>query len=239
MKRYWDYTERERAAMTREQVEQFFDYELMERGVLKVPPLILQDLKPEPDLKRTTWFQVGSVLFNTIEKAEAYMKLEPHTSGYNYAVGYDKEYAEPVDKEIKQVQKFDREEMANAATVLSANKAIKEANRKDEQAHAKATEEQGRVLDGLTSDWMECQDRDRQHKRVIDTRLNYLQLANGDDVIAENFLRKLFPVAVIEEADKWFGIEPSTVPVEAVPDALAAKAEPAKVAAMKSDEIDF
>ena len=44
---YWSLSEKERANLTREQVEGSADFELMSLGVLAVPPLVLEE---EPDV---------------------------------------------------------------------------------------------------------------------------------------------------------------------------------------------
>ena len=208
MKRYWDYTEKERAAFTREQVAEFLDYELMEVGVLKVPPLVLEEIKPEPPLKRTMWFSVGGTLFRTADQAQRFLALEPHDEDYNYSCGYDKKFAKPASREIRQVELFDMAEVANAATILSQNKAAKEANDKAREAHAKAVKEQENVLDHLIDNWERCVEKANKHQRVIDTRAQYIKLANGDREVAANFLLKVFSQAEIDAADAWFTGEP-------------------------------
>jgi hypothetical protein len=81
MKRYWDYSEQERAELTAEQVEKLLAYELMEQGVLVVEPLRVEEiqeiklptrrvfmLSEAQQYSGTTSLNIG---FETIEQAES------------------------------------------------------------------------------------------------------------------------------------------------------------------------
>lgn len=204
-KTYWDHTERERSALTREQVESLLDHELMERGVIKVVPPVIQPVEPEPTMQREMWYGVGGLLFRTAEDAAAVLKMNPHKEGYNWSADYKYKYAEPIDQDISQSSLYVRSEVDAFAKILAKNKQVNEANAKASELYAKAAQDQDKVLDALWGDWQQCREKAQAHQRVIDTRQEYIRLA-GDPFVAETFLRKAFNESQIDAADKWFEI---------------------------------
>jgi len=82
MKTYWDLSEPERAAMTRDDVARYIDAELMLKGVLAVAPLTLVDETP-PALATEPYYRVGDeyttldVAFRSEADARAFLGLGP------------------------------------------------------------------------------------------------------------------------------------------------------------------
>src|SRR5579859_586132 len=111
MKTYWDLSEKERAALSREDVERYIDAELMMKGVLKVTPLMLEPLPSAPE-PTTTYYQVstGSVytldpLFRTAADAEAFLAMRPCREGREWCTGASIKFVDPLrEPEIKAVR---------------------------------------------------------------------------------------------------------------------------------------
>lgn len=235
MKTYAEYTKRERSEMTEEQVKALLDAELMVKGVLKVAPPVLQKIE-EVELRSTIYFEAGGVYFDTAEQAASFLKLNPKKDSYDYQVGYEIKYPEPLEQEIKQVKLYDRVDVLNAKLVLSKNHKAKEANEQEEKRYQEAVKKVGAVLDEVWSDWNRCRSLAYYHKKVVDTRAEYMKLIGGDEALAETFLRKAFRVDEIKASNEWFGLpevqvnppQECAVPVQEVP-----------VQEKQSDEVPF
>jgi DNA-directed RNA polymerase subunit N (RpoN/RPB10) len=207
MKTYWDYSEKERSEMTEEQVRSMLDVELMEKGVLKVEPPVLRPVE-NIEVARQTYFEAGSILFKTAEEAHSFLALHPHKEGYDYSgAGYDYKYAQPLESEVRQVSMCIKQDVVNLSTTLAKNKEAKTWNEQAEQKYKKACEAQNKVLDGVWEDWYRCRDLTLQHKKVIDTRAEYLQLTNRDEALARTFLAKVFTEEEIKDAMEWFEVK--------------------------------
>lgn len=207
MKTYWDYTEKERAAFTREEVEGFLDRELMERGVLKVIAPKLELVESEPAMRRETWYSVGGLLFKTVDDANAVVNLHPHKEGYNWSADYKYKYAETVETEIQQVQLYVRADVDAFAKILAKNKRAKEANEKANSEYMKASTAQDKVLDGVWSDWSGCRDKADKNQKVLDTASEYIRMTESNRDLAREFLGKAFSESEITSAEEWFGAE--------------------------------
>lgn len=215
MKTYWDYTEKERSEMERDFVSTLLDAELMTKGVLKVEPPILRPVPNAPVLEQETWYCVGDNLFASAEQASSFLELKPHKERYNYEVGYDHKYAEPLEGEIKTVKIFSRQGILSASKILSEIKTAKEANDKAERAFKEASKEVDKVLNGVWEDWHACQAIARNKQKVLNTFNDYKKTAGGDERIAFGFLRKVFSQESIKEAFDWLAVEMPNIPEEA------------------------
>jgi hypothetical protein len=210
MKTYWDYSEKERSQMPEATVHGMLDIELMEKGVLKVVAPMLLPIEPV-ELKKMMMFQVGGILFKTAELAQKFLELEPKEEGYTYEVGYDIKHPKAIDPRIVQVEIHDEQSVLNSRQILVKNKSAKEQNDKAMEIFNKASKAMEDTLSGVWEDWHRCRGMECEHKNVIDTLETYKKMADGDAVIAEKFLEKIFTTAQIAAAKAWFGIEREVV----------------------------
>ena len=216
MNRYWDRTEKERAEMTREQVQSFIDVELMEKGVLKVEPPQLQPFE-EVVLPKATYYEVyrkgqygvqgSSVLFLTPEKAQAFIDLGPlwEDSNWNYA---DKHFAQAGrELSIRSTELPCETDVVNAGSALKRNETIEKNNKELQEGYSNQLKAVEDAASGVWDDWQECQQKAREHKRIIDTRAEYLRLCGNNAMLADTFLAKAFTEDQVKAAKAWFGIE--------------------------------
>ena len=204
MKTYWDYNEKERSKMDKKQIESLLEVELMTKGVLKVKA---PELKPIKEIKvaKQTFFSVGSIFFKTVEQAKQFLTLNPFSSDYDYSVGYDLKY--PKDyalKEIIQVELCDKQSYMNAKTILSQNNSAKKYNEEVQEKYDKACKKMTEILQGVWDNWYECKSLTEKHQKVTDTKKEYMQLTNNNEVLAEQFLSKVFSIDEIRQAKEWF-----------------------------------
>ena len=206
MKTYWDYSEKERSLMTREDVSNLLDTELMTKGVKKVIAPVLKPIK-DVKIETETWFEVDGTFFKSAEQAQSFLALDPRKSTYEYSCGYDYHYACELDPKIEQKQLYSRQALLNLSTILKENKASKEYNEKVTNEYEKQMKEVNNVLSEVWEDYYACQEKAAKHQAVITTRNEYLTLTKQDKALAETFLSKVYSQKEIQEADKWFGEE--------------------------------
>jgi hypothetical protein len=219
MNRYWDKTQQERAAMTREQVQAYLDVELMEQGVAKVDPPQLQEVVAV-DLEKVVYFQVSykgeygdrtdtDILFETVEQARQFIELCPLRRDSRYEYGWDHKYAIPMrEMAIKKIELPSESAVANMASVLKRNKAAEEANTKARNAYNKAIKAVEEATAGVWHDWEECREKERQAAKIYATLDEYIRLCDGNRETALRFLGKLYDSEQIAEAFAWRGEEP-------------------------------
>jgi hypothetical protein len=208
MKRYWDHTEAERAALTGEQVEKLLAYELMEQGVLQVEPLKLEE-ESEVALPTRRVFMLregdgsyGTLLnlgFATIEQAEAcrdaiqFIREQQGWQGPHFT------------RPVKALQVVS-EDLPTADAVTAARVPLEERSRR-EQANAAARrtfEEDSKKVANATasvwSDWHEQREAEARRQKIRDTLASYREMTEGNEAMARAFLAKAFPDDDIEAA---------------------------------------
>jgi hypothetical protein len=208
MKRYWDYSESERAKLTAEQVEKFLAYELMERGVLQVEPLNLEEPKPVSLPKRRVFLlregdgAYGTMLnlgFETIEQAEACrdaIRFIREQQGWQ-----GPHFTRPVKALQIVSEDLPTDDAVTAArSALEAESRIESANETARREYEAACKKVADATSGVWSDWRECQSVEARHQKIRDTLAGYVQMADGNEAMARAFLAKAFSPDEIEEA---------------------------------------
>lgn len=217
---YWDLSDKERAALSSDDVQRYGDVELMAKGVLKLPELVVVDEPAEPELAKTRYYRVEqfpTVLFPTLEAAEAFRELAPRDldSKYlnrNYSTSV--QYARLREKlTVDTVEAAAEDDVRQHTAGLEKAAAAREANRKARQDYDEALRAQNNALEGLWEDWHRCRALAVEMERVRDTFQRYIAMTNGDKAMAARFLAKAFPESKLDEAAAWFDIEiPYNVP---------------------------
>lgn len=199
MKTYWDYSDKEKAKLTQEEVKSLLDVELMTKGVKKVEAPVLKEIKPVK-VAKDLWFEVENIYFKTAEQAQSFLALNPMKSAYDYSVGYDYKYSQEFEQTIKQQELFNRQEVLNLKTVLKENTEAKNHNEKAVSDYEKQVKEQDKILNGVWEDWWRCKERAAELQKVIDTKTEYLRMTDNNEELALSFLKKVFTEEDINEA---------------------------------------
>lgn len=221
-KRYWDLAERERAGLTAEEVEKLLAYELMEKGVLAVEPLKIEEVAPVPLPARSVFLlregdgNYGTLLplvFATIEQAEAARD----------AVQFIREqdgwkgpwFTRPVNA-LQVVTEY----MPTKDAVLAAKVPLDEQQRREaansaaRSEHEKACKAVADATSGIWDDWRECRRVEAKLQKIRDTFAEYLRMTDGSEDLARAFLAKVFDAEEIYAAVG--GILPQATPPTAV-----------------------
>lgn len=233
-RRYWDLEERDRAALSAEDVKTYLDVELMERGVLRPRPPVLEPIS-EVELATRTMFGIKydsyhelDVVFPTAEAAAAFVALGAMLVKTDYQAGSAK-YLEPLSDAAISTRNVTTKEAALAGrAVLRENNARKERNEKAQQEYEKAVDAVDKETRAIWDDWHECRRVVAGHARVLETWVNYVAMARGDEQVAGRFLFKAFTQSQVIDAFKFAGVELPTAPqvVEQAPAPAAEEASP-------------
>lgn len=233
MKTYHDYSEKERAAMTEEQVKALIAVQMMVDGIEVPKAPTLEELEEVKVGEKQNVFSIqgrskyGSpehcgFCFDTLEQAQAFIALNPCKRDYDYETGSEYQYASRLcELSVATEQLYRQADVARVASILKQNKARAERNSRLTAAHVKACEASQRASDGIWSDWYECRRTEEAHKNVLATLNEYIRLAEGEVHTAYKFLGKRFSADAIEEAKQWledqFPVDPSMLPQIAEP----------------------
>lgn len=210
---YWDLSERERSELSHADVQRFLDFELMQKGVLKVTAPVA-DCVVEPNVKPCEWFAATAqssswdpvrVVFASRELAESFLELAPCVRRSDYLDGASIEYASPFDSEIKSITLLTVDAFQEHRSELQAAAAAKAANAKRKEEWEKSVKLQSDALKGLWDDWYACCEKAREFGKVRSTWTQYVTMA-GDERLAAKFLLKVFTERQIREANEWFAI---------------------------------
>jgi len=221
MKTYWDLSEKERAVLSREDVEAFGDAELMTKGVLSVAP---PTLEPEPEvaaLPKAVYFRVRrkteygmqaiDIMFRDTADVKIFLGLAPLIAtevrlnddwGQRMIVASDLREEDIVGEMLPH-----EHTVAAVRADLEKQSAIRLANERRQKEYDEALTKQREALAGMFEDWTRCQELGQKHRKVASTFEAYTETAGGERDTAFRFLRKVFSDAEIVDASEWCGFK--------------------------------
>ncbi|QDV78033.1 hypothetical protein [Botrimarina mediterranea] len=213
MKTYWDHTEKERANLTREQVEKLCKFELMGEGVIVTMHPGEPPAKPEISEPKVTVHGVifkGSsyhtldVWFRTKEEAVAFAALKPVRVDSDYRLGDKYEAIDAYES-----QSFVEKEVFNVVDGDAFNAATKQYAAEKEsydRSLAKWKEDNDsarKCCESLWDDYAEQREKLSNAQSVLSRWNEYVESCDGDKEIAARFLRKAYTQSQIELANDW------------------------------------
>jgi len=221
-KTYWDLSEKERAALSGEDVDRFVAAELMRLGVLQVAPLVLD---PEPNVvepAKRLYFQVQhgpeyprttlDLLFDDEIDAREFIengnfrivKTERLNDDWSQRIEVTETLMLP---RLTTTEAISADDFREARTALEKRSAIRAANDEREEEWVKEKSKEDDALKGMWADWQRCRGLDAAHRRVSTTLDAYVATAGGDREVAFRFLRKAFTDPQIVAAAEWCGFK--------------------------------
>lgn len=215
MKTYWDYSEKERSEMSRDDVSKLIDFELMTAGVLKPVSPKLTEVESVPVGGKVKFYGIrakgnyGSdenlgICFATIDEANKFMELNPLVRDYDYEVGSEFAYVKPVaDRSIMVDELYTLEQINQFRSQLKQRKAATEENQKLTSKFNEESSKADNATKGVWSDWYSCQSKQRKLSGIVATFKEYSNMT-GDSQMALKFLRKAHALGDIVEARAWF-----------------------------------
>jgi hypothetical protein len=206
MNNYWKLSNAERAALTEEEVNSFVEIELMEKGVLNVPPAVeLLDIR-EPDVPKTMIFVVSApnewnghdrLPFGFVDVASAQAFADLLTkSGAKLESGYGTgriEYLQPFSSlAVSSVTVASHDAYLEHKAELERVASRKKANEETKAERERLEKEIASATEGLWDDWRESQHHAGKLEDVRTTFERYLKLSDGDRKIARAFLQTAY-----------------------------------------------
>lgn len=201
---YWDVSERERHSLTEEDLAQFCKVELAEVGyVYPKPPKVMSE--DAPTIETTTFYEPQidrynrlGIAFVTMEEAAAFLKLRAVEVADDYRT--DTRHSKPiVGMSIQSVELPSETQLDAVKQALAEAKGNKEANRKAREEFDKAVRTCDNLVENVREDFRNRVIHEERLQRVRDTFSEFLEIAEGDPVIATRFLLK--------QQDRDFAIE--------------------------------
>lgn len=216
IRRYWDMTVDERAALTVEEVEALTKVELMEAGVLVPRPPELLQAEPPPTEKQTLLQpSVGNtrygtqkvpIAFRTVEDLRAFLALRPLFIDDEWPLGVKTAIPITGDEEHSAVEVVSKQETERLRSALERVQQNKKANEEENSRYVNECRASQKALEGLWADYQQCRTRAFRLQRVREVHAEYLTLAGGDDAVARAFLSR---TKGFEPADVEAAIGPS------------------------------
>lgn len=202
---YWDLSEKERAGLTGNQVRAFADVELMEKGILKaVKPQLMEDPKSRP-LTMVSMIKVGDVYFETAEKANAFLALEPYKAESDYKLGYSIHWPVLITDVPQTVALATIEEISSRKVELMQYEAQKDEAQRQREKYAMDCNAVFAACSDLWSDWHQQRELATKLSALRETWKEYLAMSGGDKDIAKGFLLRVFDQKTIDMSVEWYG----------------------------------
>lgn len=208
MQRYWDLSEKQRSALSRDELEHYIDIELMEAGVVRPKPPKLEALE-EVQLETRIYYgivkdsyQSPEFVFESESDAALVAASRPLWLHDDYQT--KAKWAEPCpDVVVKPITVATQQSAVDARVRLLENAERKQRNDQAERDYSKACEAMEKAASSLISDWHECLDKARRCAAVAATFDEYRSLTAGNDGLARTFLLKAYAPEEVEAAFSW------------------------------------
>lgn len=201
MKRYWDLSGAERAALSDADMQKYCDLELMVAGVLRPEPLKLLPEEPVA-LEGKQYFAIEAMgkygsrerfplLFETAALATSALELACGVCIGDYSHG---DYSAPLSSARVVGVSLPSEEARTARkSALDQLAANKKANEDARKAYEEATKATDAALKDMWANYRGEQALAARVAQVVRTWETYKTMANGDESVARQFLEKAFP----------------------------------------------
>ena len=199
---YWDVAESKRADLTEDQVRAYVKTDAMLSGVQVPCPPLPPPKRPAFAIGTENVFAVQKpsayspdtlAVFATREQAECFAALMPMKLEYDYRTGADYKYAAPImTLAVVEMSVFKREYLQQAREQLAAFAADVESHKKQCEAYALAQSACDTSSDSIWTDWRKCLYARHERKHLVGVFNDYVASANGDRIVAMNFLKKAY-----------------------------------------------
>lgn len=196
LKRYTDYTTKELANVTEEELQRLIEIECMKEGVssfITPPKYINIPEVPEPDM---VVYEVGNFRFSDEEEANKLVELlktfKSHCElDYEYGFGYEKRYVKPIkySRNIEERLAYSKESYDAAKYAIRERDKIKEKNETMKNKYNQEKEPYDEIKGIVMDAYQEALYEEEKYEIAKSVYLKYLSLSNNDVEVAENFFK--------------------------------------------------
>lgn len=204
---YWDLSNKERAALKREDVEKYIAYELMSRGISRLPEPIYEDEGPEIELPEpcviySVSFGYETVgYFETMEEAQIIQAaLAKVTTGKVSSVSvYDYRSSRENPKffeahssalKIEEHSVFRESELTLIREALKVQAIVVAANDEKRTIYKKSISDTDTCLTSMWDDWGEKVEMNVSYAHTAATWEEFLGMCDGNRLMAMKFMLK-------------------------------------------------
>lgn len=188
---YKDLSQDELAEMSDSEIETLIRRELMEQGIKEFEDPGEFDL-PKPHIKVHKLYEVEGIKFATSALAEKFLALNPFTSDYHWKVGNDFRFAKQVDREIKIVELYDKEDVEEHGNLLVAwNSQYRRWEERKRYYEAYMSRRNG-IYSEVWAAVTKSREAAQEAADILKSWHEYITLANGDREVAAKFLIKTY-----------------------------------------------
>lgn len=206
MQQYKELDEAVRMMLSRSEVEEYIQRELMARGIKpEENPGELQ-IKA-PSLKKQVVYRVnlGSsyeyIDFKTWELAKRFMDCKPLKVRNDYHIGESFSWAQEIkEPTVEQIEVYIKDEVLAKSEELIEYKEAQGRWHNQKEAWQYYCKRRAEVESEILGDWNKLQVKAEQQQKIRASFNEYLELANQDTTIARNFLIKTYGEQQVIEA---------------------------------------
>jgi hypothetical protein len=225
VREYWDLSERERADVTKDQVEAFAKVELMTKGVTEPVPPELEDVEVI-ELPHVTYYGITSrgeyqdtalpMHFKTTADAAACIETLTGKAYYkknDYSIKRD--YAGQMeDFKIITIQMNDVKDINVHKESLTKAQEAKNRNKSVQDKFNTECREKREALGKLWADWYRVREAHEDYLKMQATLGEYAELCGGDRQTALRFLIKAHEREIVRDMLDWLGLDDKLPPAE-------------------------
>ena len=197
MKRYEDYTTKELANLTEEEIKTLIEIECMVNGIAacyEKPDLKPIEELPQPDIEV---FEVCDIKFLDKEEAIALLELIRNSKSivitdYDYSVGYSERYVKP-DTDcatLSSSKYYSKEAYDSMKEAIKCKKEAEQHNREMTEIYNKRMEEYRKLESEVNSAVYEAVAEESKFNYAKSVFERYVSMADGNIDVAKNFFEK-------------------------------------------------
>lgn len=215
-------TPKQQARTTDEEMTNYVAIACAEQGIMIPTKPTPMPMPLMPTLKTKTYYCVESNyavigLFDSMEKAAAFIKLKPYARDYDYGIDSSINYAQVHENlRISMLDLPDHEDIKKHADVLRDIKRIRDLNEKADHDYGKKKNQVVSIEQELISQRDSRRDEEANYREIYTYWQTCLELSNSIPGIALNFLLRRYEINAVRNAmhyldDEWVAQDPMTL----------------------------
>lgn len=210
MKIYWNLSNKERAALTNDDMAAYEKIELMETGIVATMP---PEYEPEPEITVPT-HQIHKIVYDGCNTLNIYFRdltqAEEAAAALRGGLLVYEDYHTKTrttkmitDVSIGVEDVHDESDVAKIRKALIEAKDVKSRNAAARSKYQNACSKSEDALSKMRNDRYKCRDIMLQMTHIGEVWQDYLETCNGDRDVARKFLEKAYSVEDLEAAQEW------------------------------------
>ena len=191
MKSYTEYTKKELAVLTQEDIETLISYELAKQGVKPVMKPVMQPV-PEVNINpEVEVYESAGIIFGKMADAIEFLRMERYEEEYEYG-GIGDQYKwlrNPLEYKqgFQPVRYYSKAQIESVRETLMEIKRVNQINDKAQREWVEYLKSTASIREEVLDAYREAQTLMKDIEDAKRAYSHYLSLAEGDEKIAKNF----------------------------------------------------